>query len=342
MISQNALHEDESAFSAKLTPDEGRLELDVEFFGRGMFPPGAYHSEGHQDSMGLCLYLALMQQVFGDELSLVVLDDVVMSVDSGHRRAICELLKNRFSETQFIITTHEEVWFHQMQTVGLIDRKNARIFESWSVDNGPVVSNAVETWGQIDAYLNKGDVPSASLVLRRHLERVFPQIADSLAASAPFRIDGKHDLGELKTACYVCLKETLERAIEAAKGWQDETKMLEAKGLLKTLIVLVSGYDKESKYVTGSIHENAWAKFVKEDFIPVVQAFKKFLACFQCSRCGDWLARTPRQSSKKFGCNCGNTHFTLSKPSAEQRELLSNDRLEQKSLDFADCEIAGD
>lgn len=184
--------------------------------------------------------------------------------------------------------------------------------------------------------------PAASLALRRHLERVFPQIADSLAASVPFRIDAKHDVGELKTGCYVCLKETLEKVIEVAKGWQDETKMLEAKGLLKTLTSFVSGYDKEPKYVTASIHENAWAKLVKKDFIPVVQAFKKFLACFQCPRCGEWLARTPRQSSKKFGCNCGNTHFTLSKPSAEQRAMLSNDRLEQKSLDFADCEIAGD
>src|SRR2546429_4550729 len=27
-----------------------------------LFPPGAYHSEGHQDSMGVCRYLALMKR----------------------------------------------------------------------------------------------------------------------------------------------------------------------------------------------------------------------------------------------------------------------------------------
>ncbi len=338
-----SLHqEDESAFTAKLTPDDGKLDLDVEFFGRGMFPPGAYHSEGHQDSMGLCLYLTLMHHVYGDELGLVVLDDVVMSVDSSHRRAICELLKHRFPDTQFIITTHEEVWFYQMQTVGLIERKNARIFESWSVDHGPKISDAVETWSRIDAFLECGDVPSASLTLRRHLERVLPQIADALAAATPFRIDNKHDLGELITACYARLRDSLQKAVAAAKEWADLGKASAAEDLLKTLTDLFPEYDKESKYVTATIHENAWAKLVKQDFLPVVQAFKNILACFQCSRCGDWLTRTPRQSSKNFGCNCGSTHFTLAKPSATQKALLSKNRLEQKSLDFADCEIAVD
>ena len=50
--------DDEVRFTAKLTPSEGRLDLDVNFYERGLFPPGAYHSEGHQDGMGVCLYLA--------------------------------------------------------------------------------------------------------------------------------------------------------------------------------------------------------------------------------------------------------------------------------------------
>ena len=35
----------------KLTPSEGKLEFDVNFYERGLFPPSAYHSEGHQDGM---------------------------------------------------------------------------------------------------------------------------------------------------------------------------------------------------------------------------------------------------------------------------------------------------
>jgi hypothetical protein len=41
--------------SIQLVPSMGKLGFDVDSTDRG-FPPGAYHSEGHQDSMGLCLY----------------------------------------------------------------------------------------------------------------------------------------------------------------------------------------------------------------------------------------------------------------------------------------------
>lgn len=53
--------DDEGSFKAKFKPDGAKLELLVDFYGLGMFPPGAYHSEGHQDGMGICLYLALVE-----------------------------------------------------------------------------------------------------------------------------------------------------------------------------------------------------------------------------------------------------------------------------------------
>jgi hypothetical protein len=50
---------DEEGFTAKIEPDEAGIDFEVDFYGRGVHPPHALHSEGHQDSMGLCLYLAL-------------------------------------------------------------------------------------------------------------------------------------------------------------------------------------------------------------------------------------------------------------------------------------------
>src|SRR4029077_13693791 len=104
---------DESKFTAKLTPATGSLGFDVNFYGRGLYPPAAYHSEGHQDGMGVCLYLALMKRLFGARFQFSLLGDVVMSVDSGHRYQFCKLLKVQFPDTQFIITTHDRVWAAQ-------------------------------------------------------------------------------------------------------------------------------------------------------------------------------------------------------------------------------------
>ena len=59
--------------------------------------------------MGLCLYLALMKHLLGDQFTFAVLDDVLMSVDAGHRREVCNLLKTKFPNTQFVLTTHDNV-----------------------------------------------------------------------------------------------------------------------------------------------------------------------------------------------------------------------------------------
>jgi hypothetical protein len=104
--------DDEGEFTAKLTPTAGSLGLDVNFYDRGLFPPGAFHSEGHQDGMGVCLYLALMKRLFGKRFTFAMLDDVVMSVDAGHRYQFCKLLKTHFPDTQFVITTHDRLALH--------------------------------------------------------------------------------------------------------------------------------------------------------------------------------------------------------------------------------------
>lgn len=61
---------DEMKFMAKLKPTAGSLDFDVNFYGRGLYPPAAYHSEGHQDGMGVCLYLALMKRLFDKKFTL--------------------------------------------------------------------------------------------------------------------------------------------------------------------------------------------------------------------------------------------------------------------------------
>jgi hypothetical protein len=95
--------DDEAKFPVKLSRSAGRLEFDVNFYERGRFPPGAFHSEGHQDSMGVGLFLTLMKRLFCAQFTFALLDDVVMSVDVGHRYQFCKLLKTHFKDTQFVI-----------------------------------------------------------------------------------------------------------------------------------------------------------------------------------------------------------------------------------------------
>jgi wobble nucleotide-excising tRNase len=87
------------------------------------------------------IYVALMKRLFGDKFTFALLDDVVMSVDSGHRYQFCKLLKTHFKDTQFVITTHDRTWAEQMKSAGLVTGKTSLAFHSWTIDTGPLVES---------------------------------------------------------------------------------------------------------------------------------------------------------------------------------------------------------
>lgn len=65
--------------------------------------------------------------------ALSVLDDVLMSVDAVHRREVSRMLKHSFPNTQFILTTHDDIWLKHMKSVGLIEPSAFVQFRTWDV-----------------------------------------------------------------------------------------------------------------------------------------------------------------------------------------------------------------
>jgi hypothetical protein len=302
---------DEVKFTAKLTPSEGRLELDVNFYERGLFPPAAFHSEGHQDGMGVCLYLALMKRLFGDRFSIALLDDVVMSVDSGHRYQFCKLLKTHFPATQFIITTHDRLWAEQMKSAGLVTAKTSLAFHSWTVDTGPLVESNEEIWDEIAAALAKGKVEPAAAGLRHHLEYASRQLANDLGATPVFHADGNYELGELLPSVLGRMRSLCGKAADAAQSWGNTAAKDAATARKKVLSESNAASSVEQWAVNRAVHYNEWANFGKKDFEPVIAAFKELLECFRCVDCQSWLYVTPRASPEALRCSCSAINMNL-------------------------------
>jgi hypothetical protein len=299
--------DDEGGFKAKLEPSEGKLDLAVDFYDRGMFPPGAYHSEGHQDGMGVCLYFALMKQLLGERFRFAVLDDVVMSVDQDHRKQFCKLLKTRFPNTQFIITTHDKVWAKQMQTEGLVEPRGGVAFHSWSIQTGPIFEQISDVWDQIEADLAKNDVPTAAGRLRRHLEYIAAELADQLGATPTYRGDFSYDLGDLLPAVIGRQGELLKLAAKAANDWKDEGAKAKVEGIKTARSEALAAYGGEGWVMNKAIHYNDWADFSKAEFKAVVAAFKALLLQFRCPKpeCDSWLYVTPRKGDPEMlRCRC--------------------------------------
>jgi len=309
-----ANRDDEDKFNAKMVPSMGKLGFDVDFYGRGFFPPGAYHSEGHQDSMGLCLYLALMRHIQGAGFTFAVLDDVLMSVDAGHRREVCTLLKTEFPDTQFVLTTHDQIWLRHMKTEGLLVGRSSVLFRNWCVDTGPSQWEEKDVWSEIDGHIERNDIRAASALLRHYLEYVSAELCHRLRAPVEYRGDVQYQLGELLPPAIAQMRTLFKRAKDAASSW-NRRETLDMLSERETRFAdLVKATKADAWQVNTSVHYNSWDSLGKEDFSPVVKAYRELLGSFTCLECGEYLRVSPdRETAESLRCDCGATNINLKK-----------------------------
>lgn len=304
--------EDESSFTAQLIPSLGKLGFNVDFYGRGFFPPGAYHSEGHQDGMGLCLYLALMRYLHKNAFTFAVLDDVLMSVDSGHRREVCRVLKQEFPDTQFILTTHDPIWLKHMRSQGLVAGRDAVQFRKWDVATGPVEWDDRDVWAELDSFLDKNDVRAAAGLLRHYLEHESAELCGCLRARVEFRGDAQYELGELLPMAIARLKELYGKGSATANSHNQRDRVAAIGALTKQFSEAVTASNAEQWQINAAVHYNGWENLSKEEFAPVVQAFKTLLVAFRCPKCHSPVRVSPERATPEFlRCDCGDTSITL-------------------------------
>jgi len=314
--------DDEGAFEAQLTPSLGKLGFEVDFYGKGFFPPGAYHSEGHQDGMGLCLYLALMKHLLGNRFTFSVLDDVLMSVDSSHRRQVCELLKVHFPNTQFVLTTHDNVWLNHMRTSKLLTGKSSITFRKWHVDHGPSEWKDSDVWAEIDDLVEKNEIRAAAAQLRHYLEYVAAEWCDRLGGKVEYRNDGKYELGDLLPGAIAEMNSLLKKAKLVAQGWGDSAKFDELNVIHAEFSAVVANTSIEHWQLNPSVHYNEWANLQRADFKPVVTAYKALELSLECSSCGEplYLIRNGKMK-EALRCACSHVNINLK----EKAKLKSQD-----------------
>ena len=306
------LHEeDEGEFEATLQLSDASLDFEVDFYGRGSHPPHALHSEGHQDSMGVCLFLALSEKLTHGEIDLIILDDVVMSVDKSHRRKLCKVLADNFPDNQFLITTHDQTWAMQLKSSAVVTSKNMYQFFDWDLDSGPRVSDTKNLWDRIDKDLELNDVPAAAAKLRRGSEQFFAEVCDNLAAQVTFSIDGRYELGDLLDSAKSRFSKLEREARKASASWED-TNPEDIEIMKAERVTTYQKLGREQWAVNVNVHYNEWADLEKNDFQPVVDAFKDLFDLFTCPNCGGMIYLVSDGKGKKnVRCHCNQVNWNL-------------------------------
>jgi energy-coupling factor transporter ATP-binding protein EcfA2 len=191
--------------SLQLDPKR-RASLDVvsQFPGTKDSPPAAYLSESHLDTLGLCIFLALSEQGSPEE-TILVLDDVVASVDEPHVDRIIGMLYDISKGfAHCILTTHYQPWREKFRW-GHLQTGECQFVElgSWTWAEGIVTSKST---------------PRVE-VLRAHLAEALPEPAD-VCACAGVTLEAVLDFLTLQYECSLPRRRTnlaLRELLQAIK-----------------------------------------------------------------------------------------------------------------------------
>lgn len=119
-------------------------------------------------------------------------------------------------------------------------------------------------------------------------------------------------LGDLLPNATSSLGDLLKKAKKAANSW-GQGEALDRIEALETLFVEAktrTNYDMWQ--INTAVHFNEWANLKREDFLPVVEAFKSFVGIFECSTCSELYHVAPNRGPKEaLRCGCGTLNLNL-------------------------------
>lgn len=134
------IHDDDEIMSPDFVVSGAKkIDVHLDSFGNSV-DSRSFASEGHLDTLGLCIFLAFNKQF--NDLNLMVLDDVLSTVDAYHKERIARLILEEFEDYQFIITAHNKPWVDELESLCLEYNRDNIVYEieDWSLDEGPVIS----------------------------------------------------------------------------------------------------------------------------------------------------------------------------------------------------------
>ena len=178
----------------------GSLEFDGQFQASNEIPPQAYYSESHLDTLGICVFLALTKH-FKNDSTIVILDDVVTSVDGPHLDRFMNLLHDEAPNfNQIIVTTHYRPWKDRYRYArGPVARTQVIELRSWNVATGIQTDEGVSLVEELKTALAAGKFDRQSVASKAgiQLENVLDFLTFQYRCKLPRQADPNYTLGDL-------------------------------------------------------------------------------------------------------------------------------------------------
>lgn len=293
------IHPDEAIGNLTLKLDEqqrGSLAYGVAFGGQQDIQPQPYYSESHLDTLGLCIFLALAKRNSADR-TLVVLDDVLGSVDQQHlQKTISMLLSQAPYFAQLILTTHyrplrDQFRFarHPGASVQLIELK------PWNFGHGIKFAKNITNVQELRQKLqpenfNRDDVASQAGKL---FENLLEFVSITYKCSVPHLIEPRFTFSQLACAP----KKTLKQALKTVALEQTDDTATPLGHIYEKLEQAIA-----VRNLVGA-HFNQWAgELSDQDVQDMAELALELADALICQHCGS--LPTSNKSGSYWECSC--------------------------------------
>jgi energy-coupling factor transporter ATP-binding protein EcfA2 len=254
--------------------------------------PLLHFSESHLDTLGLCYFLAIRRKQADSQpgFKLMVLDDVMHSVDADHRRRVIELLRDYFSDHQLIVTTHDPIFYRNLRQIFRRGEVEQHRIGGWSLERGPVLADSSTDIDRITVPEIRNDKSAEELAAAagRFLENLLKKLTERLQINVQARFETRYTIGDLWPR--------LEAKLNGQRSFKDQ------HGDLATQI-------GESVWLRSEIgaHDNEDAAPPTEEEVRefAVMLTELYEATF-CADCRDYLTR---QDNRDWMCRCGALNY---------------------------------
>ena len=177
------------------------LYPDVSFAGHAVIIPQAFLNEARLSALALSMYLAgrlASVPQGGNDLKLLVLDDVLIGLDHENRMPVLRVINDHFSDWQVVILTHDKVWFDMARKYFeagqnwewlevKADGQDGRATPTLKAHQGDVIAEALD-----DSRRHIGnDVPAAANSARRAFEATLRRFAEKRRLKITFKLNPK-------------------------------------------------------------------------------------------------------------------------------------------------------
>lgn len=245
--------------------------------------PNQLLSEANLDLLALLFFLSFTQESADrGQSKLLILDDVLQSIDSTIRVSfITHLLKN-YPEWQYVITAHDRLWHRQL--IELMNLYSHPFFSisiaGWSFEKGPEIKDiATSIDGSLKDAVSEKNLIGICSTAGLLLEQISDSLSKSMGTSIQRKRDDKYTLGDLFPGIVKLLKKTdLKLQVESVEQWMH----------LRNLI---------------GAHYNEWALSLSlDESLQFGNAVLNLYEVTRCSKCSTWLSSNPSQSF--YSCRC--------------------------------------